>query len=142
MEKRLACLSEIQKASGVWPESVLPLASVMVPLTITGKRCPRLSSSSSIPNSAALALRVSKTVSTKSKSTPPSKRPRVCSRYASFNSSKCTARNSGRSTSGDKLAVLLVGPMLPATNRGLCGSLAVYSSATVRARAALWRLSS
>ena len=34
----LACRTESQKASGVWPESVRPEASVTVPETITGSR--------------------------------------------------------------------------------------------------------
>ena len=62
---------EFQNASGVCPESVLPLASVMVPETITGRRWP-LSNNSSSANSAALAFSVSNTVSIMMKSAPPS----------------------------------------------------------------------
>ena len=40
------------------------------------------------------------------------------------------ARKPGSLTSGDKLAVLLVGPIEPATNLGFCDSLAVNESAT------------
>jgi hypothetical protein len=39
----------------------------------------------------------------------------------------------GSFTSGDILAVLFVGPIEPATKRGLSGFLAVHSSATSRA---------
>ena len=35
------CETEIKNASVVWPDSVLPLASVMVPDTITGTRFSR-----------------------------------------------------------------------------------------------------
>ena len=40
---------------------------------------------------------------------------------------------SGRSTEGDKEAVLFVGPIAPATKRGLEGFKAVYSSQALRA---------
>jgi hypothetical protein len=78
----LACAIEVWKASMVWPESVRPLRSVIVTEIITGSRTPRSSNTSSIATSAALALRVSKMVSTSSRSTPPSMRPRTCSAYA------------------------------------------------------------
>jgi 5-methyltetrahydrofolate--homocysteine methyltransferase len=54
----------------------------------------------------------------------------TCCLYAIRNSSKVTALYPGSLTSGDMLAVLFVGPIEPATKRGLCGSLAVNSSAT------------
>src|SRR5690606_14263689 len=56
--------TEYQKASAVCPERVRPEASVMVPETITGSRAPSASKACMIANSAALALRVSNTVST------------------------------------------------------------------------------
>ena len=68
----LAWRTEFQNASGVWPESVRPEASVIVPETMTGSARPRSSKNSSIANSAALAFSVSKIVSTRSRSTPPS----------------------------------------------------------------------
>jgi hypothetical protein len=71
------CDSEFQKASAVWPESVRPEASVMVPEIITGQRRPRSSNSFSIANTAALALSVSKMVSISRMSAPPSSRPRA-----------------------------------------------------------------
>ena len=70
-------LSEFQKASAVCPESVRPEASVIVPEIITGQRRPAFSKNCSMANSAALALSVSKTVSTSSRSAPPSTRPRM-----------------------------------------------------------------
>ena len=70
---------EFKKASVVCPERVLPLSSVIVPDTIIGNLFPIFSKTSSIPNNAALQFRVSKTVSTKSKSTPPSINPKACS---------------------------------------------------------------
>ena len=75
-----ACRSEYQKASAVCPERVRPEASVMVPEIITGRRAPISANTSSIANSAALALRGSNTVSTISTSLPPSTRPRAASR--------------------------------------------------------------
>ena len=85
----------------------------MVPEIITGSRAPRASNSSSIANSAALALSVSKMVSTISTSAPPSSSPPAASRYAVASSSKLIARNPGRFTSGLSEAVRLVGPRTP-----------------------------
>lgn len=44
-----------------------------------------------------------------------------------------SARRAGLLTSGLMEHVLLVGPMLPATNRGLSGVSCVYRSASCRA---------
>ena len=79
----------------------------------------RSSFTSSIANNAALAFNVSKTVSTNNKSTPPSTKASTCCLYAILNSSKVTALKPGSFTSGDILAVLFVGPIDPATKRGL-----------------------
>ncbi len=94
----------------------------------------------SIANSAALALSVSKTVSTSSRSTPPSTRPSIASVYAATSSSKLTLRNPGSLTSGEIVAVRLVGPSAPATKRGLSGVFAVQASAHSRAIRAAARL--
>ena len=72
-------LSEFQNASAVWPDSVRPEASVIVPEIITGQRRPAFSKNCSMANSAALALSVSKMVSTSRMSAPPSIRPRMAS---------------------------------------------------------------
>ena len=64
--------TEFQKASVVWPDSVRPDASVIVPEMISGSRRPARSDHASIAYSAALAFSVSNTVSTSSRSTPPS----------------------------------------------------------------------
>ena len=72
--------SEYQKASAVWPDKVRPEASVMVPDTMTGRRVPSASNTSSMANSAAFALSVSNTVSTISTSAPPSTNPCTASR--------------------------------------------------------------
>jgi hypothetical protein len=64
---------------GVWPDSVRPEASVIVPEIITGRRA-RVVEGSSMAKIAALAFSVSKMVSTRSRSAPPSIRPRACSR--------------------------------------------------------------
>jgi hypothetical protein len=73
---------ESQNASVTWPDSVRPEASVMVPETMTGQRRPYSSKTSSTAKIAALAFRVSKIVSMKSRSAPPSSRPRAASAYA------------------------------------------------------------
>ena len=74
-----ACLIEFQNASTVCPERVLPLASVIVPDTNKGKSLFFSSNNSLTANIAALQLRVSKTVSIKKRSTPPSNNPFACS---------------------------------------------------------------
>jgi hypothetical protein len=48
-----ACRSEYQKASAVWPDSVRPEASVMVPEISTGRRPPAAAKASSTATSAA-----------------------------------------------------------------------------------------
>ena len=78
--KGLAWRTECQKAVGVWPDSVRPDRSVMVPEIITGSRRPISTKTSSMPASAALAFSVSKMVSTRMMSAPPSIRPRAASR--------------------------------------------------------------
>ena len=89
---------------------------------------------------AALALRVSKTVSTISRSAPPSTSASACSLYATRSSSKETLRAPGSFTSGEIDAVRFMGPSTPATQRGFSGVLALYSSAASRATRAAARL--
>ena len=72
-------LKEILNASTVCPESVLPLASVIVPLNITGILVFFSFLISSMAYKAALAFKVSKIVSTKRMSAPPSIKPVTCS---------------------------------------------------------------
>ena len=81
MVSGLAWRTEFQKAGTVWPDRMRPEASVTVPEIISGRRgVPGCSSKYwSIANRAALQFRVSKMVSTSSRSTPPSTRPRSCS---------------------------------------------------------------
>ena len=59
------------------------------------------SKTSIIAKIAALQFKVSKTVSTNSKSTPPSINAPTCSVYAVLSSSKLILRNAGSSTFGD-----------------------------------------
>ena len=66
-----ACMTDVQNASTVWPESVRPEASVIVPEMITGTRSASESKAASTPKIAALALSVSKMVSMTSRSAPP-----------------------------------------------------------------------
>ena len=131
--------TECQNASGVCPESVRPLASVMVPEIINGSGS-RSANTSSSANSAALAFKVSNTVSIRIRSTPPATSPAAASRYACASSSKRTLRAPGSLTSGEMLAVRLVGPSTPATQRGFAG--VANAAAARRAMAADSKLSS
>ena len=70
-----ACITDVQNASTVWPESVRPEASVIVPEMISGTRSLRASKAASTPKMAALALSVSKMVSMTSRSAPPAMSP-------------------------------------------------------------------
>ena len=88
---------------------------MIVPEMMTGQRRPRSSNRVSRAKIAALALSVSKIVSTSSRSAPPSTRPAACSAYASTRSSKLVLRKPGSLTSGEMEAVRLVGPSPPAT---------------------------
>ncbi len=63
----------------VWPESVRPEASVMVPEIMIGSSMPVSSNTPWTAKIAALALRVSKMVSIRIRSAPPSISPRVAS---------------------------------------------------------------
>ena len=83
-----ACSIEIQNASSVWPESVRPLWSVIVTEIIRGMS----GATSRTAAIAALAFSVSKIVSSSSRSTPPSTRPRTAVAYPSRISSKEVAR--------------------------------------------------
>ncbi len=83
-----ACSTESQNASDVWPERLRPLRSIAVNDSQSG-RSGAVSSAAAI---AAFALSVSKTVSTRSRSTPPSARARICSAYASRTWSKVAER--------------------------------------------------
>ncbi len=78
-DNRGACDTEIKNASRVCPDRVRPLASVMVPETISGSCVPVSPKTDSAANSAALQLSVSNTVSIRIRSAPPSISPRTCS---------------------------------------------------------------
>ncbi|MNQ91703.1 hypothetical protein D3C85_1070970 [compost metagenome] len=73
----LAWATEFQKASVVWPDRVRPEASVMVPEIMIGSSTPSSSNTPCTAKIAALALRVSKMVSIRIRSAPPSIRPLV-----------------------------------------------------------------
>ena len=66
------CLMLSQKASLVCPLRVRPLRSTMVPLMSTGMRVPLSSKNRSSAKIAAFAFSVSKMVSTRNRSEPPS----------------------------------------------------------------------
>ena len=98
-----------------------------------GRRTPLSSKTLSIATRAALAFSVSKIVSTRSTSAPPSTSPRVCSAYDSSSSANVMLRKDGSLTFGESDRVLLVGPRAPATKRGRSGVFAVQTSAQRRA---------
>lgn len=70
--------SEFQNASTVWPDRMRPDASVTVPEIMIGSRSPVSSNSWSSAKSAAFAFSVSKIVSTRNRSTPPSSSAFAC----------------------------------------------------------------
>ncbi len=74
------CAIEFQNASTIWPESVRPDLSVIVTETMSGTRRAPSSKSCCAAKSAALRTSVSKTVSKRRTSAPPSRSPRTCSR--------------------------------------------------------------
>ena len=98
-----------------------------------GMRLPVFLKASSAAWSAALAFSVSKMVSSSSKSAPASVTAMICSEYAAWSVSKSMARLAGSSISGEREAVLLVGPMEAATNLGRSGVFAVILAASSRA---------
>ncbi|CDA21322.1 unknown [Bacteroides sp. CAG:144] len=121
IDKISACCTEARNAPSVCPDKVRPPVSERVTESMIGIFFPLSCMDSTAAYNAALALRVSKIVSMRSKSTPPSMSAVICSRYASARSSNVNARKAGLLTSGDMEQVLLVGPTEPATNRGLSG---------------------
>lgn len=78
-EKSGAWATEMRNASTVCPERVRPAASAIVADSISGTRRPVRRNASSAASSAALAFRVSNTVSMSSRWTPPSTRASICS---------------------------------------------------------------
>ena len=71
--------TECQKAVGVWPDSVRPDRSVIVPEIMIGRRTAFSANTSSQAKIAALAFSVSKIVSIRIRSAPPSISPPICS---------------------------------------------------------------
>ena len=71
--------TECQNAVGVWPESVRPERSVIVPEIMIGSRTRLAAKTSSQAKIAALAFSVSKIVSIRIRSAPPSTSPPTCS---------------------------------------------------------------
>ena len=120
---------EIQNASGVCPERVRPLKSTAVIEIQSGSS----GASSNAAAIAAFALSVSKIVSIRSTSAPPSLSARICSAYAALTQSNVTVRKAGSSTRGESESVMFSGPTEPATKRGFCGFRAVHASAASRA---------
>src|SRR5918994_957973 len=104
-----ACSTEYQKASTVCPDRLRPLRSIAVNEIQRGTS----GATSSAAAIAALALSVSKIVSIRRRSTPPSTRPRICSAYASTTWSNVAARYVGSSTRGETERETLRGPLEP-----------------------------
>ena len=114
--------SEMQNASAVWPVSVRPLVSTMVPEIHTGRSgVPRRCSSSRTANTAAFEFSGSKMVSISSRSAPPSSSASASSVYESTSSMKVMLRSPGSLTSGEMEHVRFVGASEPATKRGRSG---------------------
>ena len=126
-----ACSTEYQNASTVCPDRLRPLLSIAVNEIQRGTS----GATSSAAAIAAFALSVSKIVSIRSRSTPPSTSPRICSAYASTTWSNVAERYVGSSTRGDTESATLSGPIDPATHAGR-----PTSSAARRARRAPSRL--
>ena len=78
-EKGRAWATDTQNASMVWPDRVRPLRSVMVTESISGSSLPCSSNTCRTAEMAALALRVSKIVSIRRRSQPPSISALACS---------------------------------------------------------------
>ena len=126
------------------PERVRRLAGEVAPAPVDrGEREPERDLGRDVDGAAtiaALAFSVSKIVSTRSRSTPPSRRAAICSSYVSRTWSNVTARYAASSTRGESESVTLSGPTEPATKRGLSGVRSVHSSAARRASRAPSRL--
>mmetsp|Transcript_25477 Transcript_25477/g.73103 ORF Transcript_25477/g.73103 Transcript_25477/m.73103 type:complete len:219 (-) Transcript_25477:3871-4527(-) len=115
----LACLMLIKNASMLCPEGILP-PSVMTAVISSGRRsffvCSKYSSTAKM---AALAVSVSDTISKANRSAPPSTKPRICCMYVATKASQLVLRCDGSSAPADDDSRWLVGPITPATNRGL-----------------------
>ncbi len=109
-ERSGACETEFQNASTIWPESVRPDLSVIVTETMSGTRRAPSSKSCCAAKRAALRTSVSKTVSKRRTSAPPSSSPRTWSRYAAAISAKTCVRFPGSFTSTARESVRFVGP--------------------------------
>ena len=130
---------ETRSASSDWPERIRPLRSDTVTETITGICRPMLRETSRAAISALFRLSVSKTVSARIRSEPPSTSAAICSRQARRRSSNVMFRIAGSSTCGLIEAERFVGPTEPATQIRRPRS-ADISSATFLATAAAPRL--
>ena len=128
---RSRCAIATYSASTPWPASIVPIVSIVTD-TATGTRTPTVSVASSMPSSAALRLSVSCVVSSRSRSTPPRSSPSTCSAYACRSRAKVTPPVTD--------SVLVVGPIEPATKRGLSG-VAYARTAAHASSAAAWLMS-
>ena len=101
-----ACSTDAQNASTVWPERLRPLWSIAVKEIQRGTS----GATSSAAAIAAFAFSVSKTVSIRSRSTPPSTSAAICSAYASRTSSNVADAEAGSSTFGETESETFSGP--------------------------------
>ena len=129
-------------ASGVWPLSNRPDASLRVSESTTGVSVPEAWRARAMPWSCALTFKASNAVSSSRRSTPPSIRAEACWNAASESVSKSTERLVGSSTSQGSEADMAVGPIEPATKQTLPGCSCIARSASSRASRAPAVLSS
>ena len=127
--------TEFQNASGVWPDSVRPDASVIVPDTMTGKRAPRRVEQRLDREQRGLGVQRVEDRLDEQQIGAAVDQAVDRLRYAATSSSYATLRAPGSLTSGEIDAVRLVGPSAPATKRG-AAACAPSSGPRTRARSA------
>ncbi len=103
-------MTEFQKASVVWPERVRPLASVIVPEIMTGTDSAALLQQFVDGEECGLGVERVEIVSTSSRSTPPSSRPRLFG-VGLFEFVEGGVAAPGSLTSGESEALRLVAPI-------------------------------
>jgi hypothetical protein len=116
--KGRACWTECQKASVVWPESVRPEASVIVPEIITGRRAAALGEDFLDREDRRLGVQRVEDRLDQDDVGATIEETVTASVYEATSSSKVTLRIPASLTSGEMEAVRLVGPSTPATQRG------------------------
>ena len=134
--------TEFQNASAVWPDSVRPEASVIVPEIISGRRAPRRLER--VVDREQRRLGVQRVEDRLDQQQVDAALEQPVDRFAVGGDQLVEAdcAKPGSFTSGESEAVLFVGPSTPATKRGSPGCRACQSRTASRARRAAARLSS